>query len=436
MKLAELEGKNILIVGYGVEGRETETFLKKHVPSATIKIADKTDGEDYLSNQEDFDLAIKSPSIKPELITIPYTTATNLFFQNAKGKIIGVTGTKGKSTTTSLIYEILKKEGISAHLGGNIGIPPLSFIDELEADSVSVLELSSFQLADAVSSPHIAVMLMTAPEHLDHHEDIISYIEAKRNILRFQSPSDYAVLNADYPATRESDLFTDAHVYWVGEQFDEAEKQGCFTHEDGLYLKMDGREEKIMDKKDVALKGKHNLENACAAIVASLLAGASMKSIVPVLKTFKGLPYRLEYVSHVNGVTYYNDSLATIPEATVGALEALGDEVETLIAGGHDRGIDYKELGKFIPKTKLKTLILFPETGEKIWSAVVAETPASNRPQKFFVTSMKEAVELASKHTRKDAICLMSPAASSFGIFKDYKDRGDQFKKEVQSLTN
>jgi UDP-N-acetylmuramoylalanine--D-glutamate ligase len=275
---------------------------------------------------------------------------------------------------------------------------------------------------------------MTAPEHLDYHVDINSYIEAKRNIVRFQTPADYAVLNQDYPATRESDLLTEAHVYWVGNFQEYQEKQGCFVRDGGIYLLMNGREDRIMEAKDVALKGFHNLENACSAIMASLLAGASMKSILVILKNFKGLSYRLEYIAQKNGVSYFNDSLATIPEATMGALEALGEDVETLIAGGHDRGLDYSELGEYIAKTQLKTLILFPETGIKIWEAVVKETPENTRPQKFEVTSMEEAVKLAASHTKYGKICLLSPASSSFGLFKNYKERGDKFKESIENL--
>ncbi|MBP6098813.1 MAG: UDP-N-acetylmuramoyl-L-alanine--D-glutamate ligase, partial [Candidatus Levybacteria bacterium] len=203
MKFEELKNKKILIIGGGIEGQASLKYLSEHFPGQQITLVDQKDGAGYLAHQNDYDLAIKSPGIPKEAILIPYTTMTNIFFANAKGKIIGVTGTKGKSTTSTLVYEILKAHGSDAHLGGNIGTPMFSFLDSLRDDSVSVLELSSFQLADAVMSPHIAVLLMTAPEHLDYHIDINSYIEAKRNIVRFQSRDDYAVLNKDYPATRE-----------------------------------------------------------------------------------------------------------------------------------------------------------------------------------------------------------------------------------------
>lgn len=433
MKLEELKGKKILIVGYGVEGKSTEAYLKKHLPEAEIGIADKTGGEDYLASQTEYDLAVRSPSIHSNLITIPYTTTTNIFFANAKGKIIGVTGTKGKSTTSTLIYEILKTQGEDAYLGGNIGIPALDFIDELKDDSITVLELSSFHLTDIKYSPHIAVFLMTAPEHLDHHQDMGTYVDAKRNILRFQKTTDYAVLNSDYVASRESDLLTDGRVYWTG--VENQMEQGCFVKDGGIYLRMHEREERIMEVKDVLLKGKHNLENVCAAIVASLLAGAEMKAIIKTLKTFKGLDFRLEYVAEKNGIRFYNDSLATIPEATVGALEALGDDVETLIAGGFDRGLEFDLLGKCLASSTVKNLILFPTTGEKIWESICIALPNEKlRPQKVDVDNMKDAVRIAAENTSSGKICLMSPASASFGTFKDYRDRGNQFKEEVNKL--
>lgn len=434
MKLTELKNKKILIVGRGVEGQAVFEYLKKNLPDQIIDLVDKKDGDNYLFSQKDYDLAVKSPGIKSELIEIPYTTATNIFFANAKGKIVGVTGTKGKSTTSTLIYEILKQNGKDAYLGGNIGVSPLEFIDLLTDMSITVLELSSFQLSDIKFSPHIAVMLMIAPEHLDYHVDIERYIEAKRNILRFQKENDFAIINSDYPPSRESDLLTDGKVYWIG--VENQLEQGCFVKDGGIYIRLSGGEKRVMEVQDIKIQGKHNLENACAAILASMLAGADLKSTKLVLKNFKGLSYRLEYISTKKNVKYYNDSLATIPEATIGALEALGEDVQTLIAGGHDRGIDYSELGKYIATTNIKTLILFPETGKKIWDAVVKETPESNRPKKFEVSSMKDAIKLASENTDPERICLLSPASSSFGIFKDYKDRGDQFREEVESLTN
>lgn len=437
MKLEELKNKKILIVGRGVEGLSAERFLKKHLNGAAIDVVDKKDGENYLDRQKNYDIAVKSPGVKSELITIPYTTATNIFQSNAKGKVIGITGTKGKSTTSTLIYEMLRKSFDTAadkqvFLGGNIGQSPLSFIDKLTDNSWTVLEMSSFQLADTQKSPHIAVILMILQEHLDYHKNIENYVGAKRNILRFQSSEDFAVVNRDYPASNESDILTEGKVFYVSRERDC--EQGCFVRNSAIWIRKDGREEEIISIAELKLLGEHNLENACAASMAARLAGVSKENIASVLKTFKGLEHRLEFVGDKNGISFYNDSLATVPQATIEALGTLPD-TETLIAGGHDRGLDYSMLGQHLGNGQIKTLILFPSTGARIWKEVCKAVAEANRPEKFDVTTMEQAVRIASSETESGKIVLLSPASASFGIFKDYKDRGEQFKREVIKLT-
>lgn len=457
MKLEELKNKKILIIGRGVEGEAAYEFLKKKFPNSKIQIVDKKDGENYLDGQEKYDIAIKSPSVDSAVLTIPYTTTTNIFLANSKGKVIGVTGTKGKSTTATLIYEMLKKDGRDAYLGGNIGQSPLTFMDKLSEQSFSVVELSSFQLQDAKYSPNIAVVLMIGEEHLDVHKSVENYVDAKRNILRFQTPNDAAIINWDYVVSHESDVFTQGKIYQIS--LEKECENGCFVKDGKIAIRTLGKlgvpenptlrksdsqkirrsessefsEIEVIDTDEVLLPGKHNLENACAAAMAAYLVGVSRNSIVNVLKTFKGLEHRLEFVGEVNGIRFYNDSLSTIPAATIGALEALGD-VETLIAGGYDRGLDFSSLGEYLATSTVKNLILFPTTGEKIWDAVCKCASEATRPQKFDVTTMSEAVKIAASKTQKGKTVLLSPASASFGIFKDYKDRGDQFRGEVRKL--
>lgn len=436
--LSGFKNKRILIVGRGIEGEAVYKFLKKHFPQNLIDIVDQKEGENYLDNQKNYDIAIKSPSVKSELLKIPYTTSTNIFLSNAKGKIIGVTGTKGKSTTSTLIYEMLRKHGLDAYLGGNIGQSPLEFLDKLNDQTITVLEMSSFQLKDLKKSPaspqggpNIAVVLMVSEEHLDFHKTVENYIDAKRNILRFQNAADFAVINRDYPASHESDVLTKGKVFQISR---EREVQyGCFVHNDCIWISRDGKKEKIIETSKIKLLGKHNLENVCAASMAASLAGVSSKHIAEVLSEFSGLPHRLEFVEEKNGVQFYNDSLSTIPQATIEALEALPN-TETLIAGGYDRGLDYSSLGQYLNKGLVKTLILFPPSGERIWKAVCEATSEENRPEKFDVKTMEQAVRIAMSKTDSGKICLLSPASASFGIFKDYKDRGEQFKKEIQRL--
>ncbi len=432
MILEEFKNKKILIVGKGIEGNATFNYLKRHFPNSVIDIVDIKDGEDYLKKQKKYDIAVKSPGVKSDVLNIPYTTATNIFLDNAMGKVVGITGTKGKSTTSTLIYEMLRRQTKNVYLGGNIGQSPLDFLDKLNARSWTVLELSSFQLSDVNISPHIAVMLMVTMEHLDFHRDGEEYIEAKRNIFRFQTLENFAVLNRDYLPTSESDILIEGSVFKVSREGDT--NPGCFIKDGAVWIKMDRKEEKIIDTGNIKLIGKHNLENVCAAVMAATLAGVSKANIASVLKTFGGLEHRLEFVREVNGIRFYNDSLATIPDASVSALEALPN-TETLITGGYDRGLDYQKLGDAISKSEVKTLILFPQTGEKIWKAACRAIEEERRPEKFDVTSMEKAVGLAFAETTPGKICLLSPGSASFGIFKNYKDRGEQFKREVNKLT-
>lgn len=431
MKLEELKNKKILIVGRGIEGKAVEKYLRSHLKGIKLDIVDQKDGVNYLSEQKEYDIAVKSPGVTPELITISYTTATNIFLANTKGKVIGVTGTKGKSTTATLIYKMLKAQGLDTYLGGNIGQSPLDFIDSLNDNSWTALEMSSYQLNDLKISPHIAVVLMITSEHLNYHKAQEAYVNAKRNILRFQNAQDFAVINKDYPASHESDIHTIGQIFRISREREVG--NGCFVNKQAVWMSRDGKKEKIIETDRVKLLGKHNLENVCAASCAAILAGVSKTKIAKVLEEFGGLEHRLEFVGEKNGIIFYNDSLATVPEAAIEAMETLPD-TETLIAGGFDRGLDYSELGQYLNKGQIKTLILFPPTGTRIWEEICKSTSKENKPEKFDVTTMEQAVRIAAAETTPGKICLLSPASASFGTFKDYKDRGNQFKEEIGKL--
>ncbi|MBI2330365.1 UDP-N-acetylmuramoyl-L-alanine--D-glutamate ligase [Candidatus Daviesbacteria bacterium] len=389
-----LINQKVLILGFGREGKATLNYYKKHFPNTEIGITDKSDGENYLDKLKDYDVIIKSPGIPylPEIRKAQnegktITSATQIFFDNFKGQIIGVTGTKGKSTTSSLIYEVLKTGGIDAHVIGNIGKPALDLLDELNENSVVVYELSSFQLEGLTKSPHIAVMTNFYPEHLDHHGNLSAYFAAKSNITKYQTEQDYLICNKD--------------------------------------VAIENRAMKIPFT-------QNGLDDSSPAKIIGKLFDIPQEEIDQAIKNFKPLPHRLEFVGEFRGIKFYNDSLATIPQATIGALQALGENVETLIAGGFDRGIDYSILGEAIAKSNIKNLILFPDTGEKIKQACIKYQVSSIKY--FNVNNMKDAVELAFEHTSPGKIVLLSPASSSFNLFKDYADRGNQFKKYVTSL--
>lgn len=461
--ISDWKNKKVGVLGFGVEGLSSSVFLQKK--GATVFVLDRKQkkdidqkilaqidslgiqyigGEDYLTDLSQFNVLVRSPGVKrnlPELLAaekhgVMITSQTKLFFDFCPAPIIGVTGTKGKGTTSSLIYQMLKAAGKDAFLGGNIGVPPLDFLDKLTGQSIVVLELSSFQLQDLHKSPHIAVMLMVTSEHLadwgnrNHHDSLEEYISAKRNILRYQTPEDFAVINRDYPASNESDIETVGKVFYVSRERET--DNACFAFGGKIVLRRNGNDEAIMKTSEIALPGKHNFENACAAVMAAKLAGVGIKDIVSVLKSFKGLEHRLELVAEVNGVNYYDDSFSTTPETTIAAIEAF-ENPEILILGGSSKKSDFSELGKVIRNAdNIKAIIgigeewerIKEEIGEKGHTMMVIEG----------AEDMHKVVQAAAKIAKKGDVVLLSPACASFGMFKNYKDRGEQFKKEVHAL--
>ena len=402
-----------------------------------VTIIDEEQGEKYLEGLDQYDLVIRSPGVKISTLEKfvskdKITSQIKIFFDLCPCEIIGVTGTKGKGTTSALIYEMLKKQGFDAYLGGNIGVPPFEFLDKLTVHSKVVLELSSFQLMDLKKSPHIAVMLMITSEHLNWHESLDEYVDAKRNILRHQNEKDFAILNRDYPATNESDAHTGGKVFTISRE-QESLNEGCFVKDGKVWLRIEKKETPIIDIKDILLPGKHNLENVCAAVMAAYLAGVSKENIAFILKTFKGLEHRLELVATVNGVRYYDDSFSTIPETAIAAIEAF-KEPEILILGGSSKNSDFSELGKVISKAKnIKAIIGIGVEWERIKEQIAkSETPI---PVIEGAKDMVTIVAAAAKIAVSGDVVLLTPACASFDMFKNYKDRGEQFKKEVNKLS-
>lgn len=450
--------KKVAVLGAGVEGLATVRYL--HEKGATLTVLDEQEkdvmdqeaineiemlgvelvtGRTSLDNLGQYDVVVRSPGVKlsrkelQEALAngIHITSQTELFLEECPCRVIGVTGTKGKGTTSTLIYEMLQKSGFDAYLGGNIGLPPFSFLNTLTAQSIVVLELSSFQLLGVTKSPHIAVMLMIAPEHLNYHEDMSEYVEAKRNILRFQTDKDFAVINRDYLPSNESDILTGAKVFYISRERDGVE-QGCFIKDNALWITMQGAEWKVIDTEKIKLLGKHNLENASAAVMAATLAGAARNEIESVLMGFTGLPHRLEFVAEKNGVKYYDDSFSTTPETAIAAIESFTTP-EILILGGSGKKSDFTELGAVIAKTKnIKAII---GIGEE-WSQIKKQI-ANNKSQIVLIEGakdMKTVVEAATKIAAAGDVVLLSPACASFDMFKNYKVRGEQFKNEVDAL--
>jgi UDP-N-acetylmuramoylalanine--D-glutamate ligase len=437
MKLETLKNKKILILGFGREGEDTFEFLSKIFPENIFGIADKDKncklkiencklrkvkwhlGENYLRALKYYDVIIKSPGIPIHLPEVErafkegkITSQTEIFFENYKGKIVGITGTKGKSTTASLIYKVLKEGGLKVRLAGNIGKPVLNYLISSKEDEIFVYELSSHQLYNLKISPHVAVFLNIYPEHLDYYKDFNEYLMAKANITLWQKKNDFLVYN-----------FKDKNVREIAKK-SKAKKIPIKDYSNVL---------KNIGIKKIPFYGEFYGLNIACAIEVGKIFGVEKKKIKKAIEKFRPLPHRLEYVGKFKGIDFFNDSLSTIPQTTIAALNSLREKVQTLILGGYDRGLDFKELAKEILKRKIENLILFPETGDRIWREILKQVKDDSRlPKAILVQNMKDAVKIAFEITEKGKICLLSPASPSFGIFRDYKERGNLFKKYVR----
>jgi UDP-N-acetylmuramoylalanine--D-glutamate ligase len=352
------------------------------------------------------------------------TTIQHIFFENVKTRnIIGVTGTKGKGTTTTLIYEMLKAAGKKVFVGGNIGVPVLDFVEEIQAEDWVVLEISNFQLYNLTYSPHIAVCLMITEEHLDWHPDFKDYLEAKANLFRHQKKDDVAIYleNNEYSKRIAG--------YSPGIKIPYFYKPGAFVRADRKIVIGD-EETEIIGLDELKLLGDHNHENICAALTAAWQVNEDVKAYRQVLSTFSGLEHRLEFVRELDGVKYYDDSFGTTPETLKVAIKSFPQPV-ILIAGGHDKGGDYEKMSLDIIHDRVKHVIAI---------GLIADRIATTLKQHDFqsvttgLTKMADIVTDARKHAAPGDVVLLSAGTSSFGLFKDYKDRGNQFKQAVRAL--
>ena len=405
MKLEELKNKKILVVGLGLEGKASMHFLKHTFPYAVIDGVDQKDGSRYLDKQYEYDLAIKSPGVKSDLIKILYTTASNIFFANTKGLTVGVTGTKGKSTTASLIYEMLKTDGRKVHLVGNIGKPMLEeLLGEHGEDDVYVCELSSYQLSDIHYSPHVAVFIDFFPEHMDYHGSVEKYLSAKVNIVAFSTPKDYFVYNPTFRELRKIAEETKAQSIPFVETlpFPDA---------------------------DIPLVGEHNKDNVRAAITVGKIFGVTENVMHSATKNFKPLPHRLQNIGTYKGITFYDDAISTTPESTIRAILALGN-IGTILVGGQDRGYEFISLAETIVKHNIGNVIYFPQSGDTI--ASILKSFSGNTTNLFRAESMEDAVKICYENTPMNTICLLSCASPSYSLWKNFEEKGDLFQKFVK----
>ncbi len=456
MDFKPFQDKKILILGFGREGTNSFRFLRRAFPNKVIGVGDRLDlekidkkyqkilkndnnvvlhfGKNYLKSIKNYDLIIKSPGVPLETIK-PFvtkkqkiTSQTEIFLKNCPGTTIGITGTKGKSTTTSLIHAVLKTGKIRAYLVGNIGKPVLSYLAKAQKNDVFVYEMSSHHLNRINISPHIAVFLNIYPEHLDYYKNFTEYSRAKQNITLYQTKQDYFIYNASNKLVSETARKTKAKRISFGEVNSDCRIENGYI----FYGK-----ENIFEIKNSPFAGEFYLADIMPAIIVGRLYRIPAKTITQAIKKFKPLRHRLEKVGTYKGITFINDSLATIPEATISAIDSLGENLQTIILGGFERNISFGNLAKKVLGSSVENVILFPTTGEKIWkeiSLLIKKGGSKRKINGFDASSMADAVKLAYKHTRKGKTCLLSCASSSFNLFRDYKERGDLFRKYVKEF--
>ena len=454
--LTSLKGKNISLIGIGrsnlpliklfssyganVTACDRRSFeeLGENAQLAQSYGATLSLGENYLSDSN-ADIVLRTPGMKYYLDTlvdmrkngVVVTSEMELFFDLCPCKIIAVTGSDGKTTTTTIISELLKKAGYKVHLGGNIGKPLLPEIESIEADDIAVVELSSFQLISMRKSPDIAIVTNIEPNHLDIHKDMQEYVDSKKNVLLHQNAFSKTVLNLE---NELSNSFSD-DVRGELRKFSKSQEvfNGCYLSGNEIIYSEFGNKTKVLDKSDIKIPGMHNVDNFMTAISA-VWGLVDVDTIKEVANTFSGVQHRAEFVRELDGVKYYNDSIASSPTRTACGTLSLYDEKILLICGGYDKNLDYTDLGTIICN-KVKHLILLGATADKIEKATRESSAfASSGINIFRVDSMQDAVEKARELAVCGDIVSMSPASASFDMYKDFEERGNHFKQLVNEL--
>ena len=459
-----IKGKKVAVLGIGISNIPAIKYLvelgaKVSARDKKEKLHDSVDmlknigvefvlGDNYLKNLENYDYIFRSPGIKPftyeiekavELGNTILTSEIEKVIELAPCKVIGVTGSDGKTTTTTLIAKFLEQAGYKVWLGGNIGTPLFSKLDEMKKEDVVVLELSSFQLMTLDKSPHISVITNISPNHLDYHKDYNEYIMSKANIFLSQNKNDILVLNKDCNITNNylkiiEDRNIDTNIRAFSVENDV--KKGVYLKNNYIVSNIFGKNEKICNIKDVKLVGIHNLANICAAATA-IYDLVDKNDIKTVVTSFGGVEHRMELVAQKSGVKWYNDSIGTSPTRTIAGLKSFNDKV-ILIAGGYDKNIPYEPLSPYILE-KVKHLILIGKTATKIRNAVIAEAKKQEVDLKEILdivefNTLEECVNYANKIAKENDIVVMSPASASFDMYKNFEERGNHFKRLVSKL--
>ncbi len=450
------EGKHVAILGFGREGQSTYHWLRRYLPSLPLIVCDQRSmartkglfpedasvkwflGDHYLEGLKEADVIVRSPGIPFDVLDnlshqARITSQTELFLTFFRKQVVGITGTKGKSTTASLLYHILKEAGQPALLAGNIGTPCFEFLDRVHEGVPVVFELSSHQLQNLTVSPSVAVLLNIFEEHLDYYRSFSAYQEAKMNIFRWQAEDEYFLYDPANPVLSKliSGTFLPSKPIRLGEP--EGGAGGVYCRGDDMLVVTDAGHEPFIIKnicRDRLLPGQHNLKNIAAAAVAAILQGVAADAIASAVAGFKGLPHRLEYIGNWRRKKFYNDSIATIPEAAMAAVRALPD-VSVLILGGKDRGVAYGPLMQFLASSDVKTLVFTGEAGRRML-AIASGLKGFQYKDCIMAESFDEGIRQAIDKTPEDKICLLSPAAPSYDAFRDFEERGERYRQLVQ----
>ena len=457
MDFTNLQGKKVVVMGLGLLGGGVEVVKWLHKKGAKVLVTDlKRERELRTSlkeikklrnikfvlgrhREQDFssaDLIIKNPGVSRDSKflkiarknNIPIESDLSLFFRLFKGEIIGVTGTKGKSTTVSLLSHILKTAKKKFIFGGNIGQSPLNYLDKNYP--LALLEISSWQLEDMAhlkKSPSVACVTTIFPDHLNTYKNFAEYVQAKKLIYKFQTKKDILILNADDPIVKKFAQEATAKIFYFSSQ--KSINKGIFT-KNGAIIFRDSKEHKIINLTEI--KTKISINSLLAAITIASIFKISPAIIKKALKSFRGVANRLEFIREINGIKYYNDSTSTVPQSTILALNSLTDKRNIiLISGGADKGLDFSKMAKKI-KENCKSIILLPGTATPKLKPLILNL--KSRPQTIFAKNMKEAVKEANKIAEQNDIVLLSPGCASFGVFKNAYDRAAQFVAAVKRI--
>jgi len=440
--IEQLQNKNIIILGFGMEGKSTYNYIRKYLKDIKLTIMDSNYQNITLDDKNveiididynkfnNYDLIFKSPGISfKDINTTSFkdkiTSQLEIFLETTPSYTIGITGSKGKSTTTSLIYKIINDQNIKSYIVGNIGKPILDIVDEVDENTYVVIECSSHQLEYTKVSPNIGIILNLFEEHLDHYKSKEHYYMAKMNLVNYQSNKDYFIYSSDNEDLKNHIDIINTNATKL--DINNIKNNNSYTYIKDNYIYVNDKKLYDVNTKR-KIQGIHNLKNIMFTLTVSEILKLDINKTIESISNFEPLPHRMELVGTYNEITYYNDSIATIPNATINGIEALSN-VNTIIIGGKDRGIDYSLLKDYLINSEIENIICLPDTGYTIGKEITNKNV-------YYVKTVEEAVDIAREVTKKDTICLLSPAASSYGFYKNFEERGNRFKEYIRKEEN